>query len=175
MNGKAKDVTGAIPGGFNCLDPRIVRPIHAPRDPEYVDTIVRSMSENGWLGRPLLVVPAVSGIYKYQALTGSHRLAAAKRVMLKTIPTLVVDGPALDIILKSRYFPPYPPGIAQDLFGAGESWLGRFILMDQLADEMDEPWSEDSLDILRDLGHEDMVEIMSVKKWPCEEGRTRRS
>ena len=42
-------------------------------DPEKVKKIAASMEEHGWQGPPLLV-------FKDEAITGSHRLAAAKRI-----------------------------------------------------------------------------------------------
>jgi hypothetical protein len=124
------------------------------------------MREHGWLGRPLLVAPVKRG---HQALTGSHRLAAAKAAGLGTVPAVVLQGAVAKKVRASRYFPLYPPGLVQDLFEAGEGWLGRFILMDQLVGDLREPWSEEALEFFRELGHQDMIEVMSVRKWPCQE------
>lgn len=125
------------------------------------------MRRSGWLGRPLLVVKRAGG--GYQALTGSHRLAAALEAELAAVPAIVPPQEISQKIYESRYFPKAPPFIAQDLFQAGEGWLGRFILMDQWLAGIDKPWSKASLERLRALGHEDMMEIMSVRKWPCQD------
>jgi ParB-like chromosome segregation protein Spo0J len=53
---------------------RDIYPVHEVRDEAKYETIKASMIANGWQGRPILVVDC--GNY-YQALTGSHRLAAA--------------------------------------------------------------------------------------------------
>lgn len=125
------------------------------------------MWRSGWLGRPLLVMPEEDGLH--QALTGSHRYAAAKVVGLSTIPAIVLPEDVAQKVRASRFFPKAPPLIAQDLFGAGEGWVGRFILMDQWIGTRPKPWSKASLEYLRALGHEDMIEVMSVRKWPCPE------
>lgn len=123
------------------------------------------MRKDGWLGRPLLVVEAGRGAY--QALTGSHRLAAALAVGLPAIPVIILPDEVAEKVRASRYFPKAPPFIAQDLFEAGEGWVGRFILMDQWIADFQKPWSKASLEHLRALGHDDMIEVMSVRKWPC--------
>jgi hypothetical protein len=155
----------AAPDDVVCLPPGVIRPIHEPRDPELFAGILSSMREQGWLGRPLLVVPGTAGVY--QALTGSHRLAAALEAGLGTVPAIVLPDDVAEKVRASRYFPKAPPFIAQDLFEAGEGWVGRFILMDQWLSGHKKPWSKSSLEHLRSLGHEDMIEVMSVRKWPC--------
>lgn len=152
-------------GDIVCLAPGLIRPIHEPRDPKLFGRLLRSMRERGWLGRPLLVVPAVLGVY--QALTGSHRLAAALEAGLDTIPAIVLPADVAEKVRASRYFPKAPPFIAQDLFEAGEGWVGRFILVDQWLNGHKKPWSKASIEYLRTLGHDDMIEVMSVRKWPC--------
>lgn len=152
-------------GDVICISPSVIRPVHEPRDPELFARIERSMRKSGWLGRPILVIPGNDRTY--QALTGSHRLAAALAVKLTTVPALVLPVEVAEKVRASRYFPKVPPLIAQDLFEAGESWVGRFILMDQWIGNRPNPWSKVSLDYLRELGHDDMIEIMSVRKWPC--------
>jgi hypothetical protein len=53
---------------------RDIYPVHEVRDEAKYEAIKASMQAHGWQGRPILVVDC--GEY-YQALTGSHRLAAA--------------------------------------------------------------------------------------------------
>jgi ParB-like nuclease family protein len=150
-----------------CLPPGSIIPVHEPRDPEISTKIERSMWRSGWLGRPLLVVPEGDGIY--QALTGSHRLGAAKVVGLSSIPALVLPETAVRKVRASRFFPMAPPLLTEELFGSGENWIARFILLDQWIGDRAKPWANPTLDYLRALGHEDMVDIMSIKKWPCSE------
>jgi ParB/Sulfiredoxin domain len=150
-----------------CLSPSSIIPVHEPRDSELSTKIERSMWRSGWLGRPLLVLPEGDGIY--QALTGSHRLAAARVVGLSTIPAIVLPEDVVQKVRRSEFFPKAPPLLAQDLFVSGESWIGRFILMDQWIGNRSKPWANPTLDYLRALGHEDMIDIMSIKKWPCSE------
>lgn len=61
---------------------------HCVRDEEKFNSIVESMEENGWIGRPLVVVD-LGGEYK--ALTGSHRLAAARKAGIGKIPVACVE------------------------------------------------------------------------------------
>ena len=154
-------------GDVICIPPREIRPVHEPRDPELLSSLIRSRRRSGWLGRPLLVLREGSGIY--QALTGSHRLSAAIQTELSTVPAIVAPPEVAEKIRSSRYFPKAPPFIAQDLFDAGAGWIGRFILMDQWLVGVKKPWSRDALEHLRALGHGDMIEVMSVRKWPCED------
>lgn len=155
------------PDDIACLPPGEIRPVHEPRDPELFRRLLGSMRRQGWLGRPLLVVPrAPAG---FQALTGSHRLAAALEAGLKAIPAIVLPEDVARKVYESRYYPKAPPFIVQELFDAGEGWVGRFILMDQWLGGHPKPWSKATLEYLRTLGHEDMIEVMSVRKWPCSE------
>jgi len=133
----------------------------------FFEDLKDDLHENGWLGRPLLaVVTRYGGL---QALTGSHRIAAAREVGLETIPVLVIKGRTARIIEESRHFPNMPPGVAEDLYQWDESWLARFIMMDDWSRGIERPWERKNIQILKDLGHNEMVDIMSVKDWGCPE------
>jgi len=65
--------------------------IYPPHDvdrPKQYEQIKRSMERHGWRGRAVLAVTYGDG---YMALTGSHRIAAAREAGLATIPALVLD------------------------------------------------------------------------------------
>lgn len=156
----------SIPEGLACLDPRAVRLPHEPREREKYQKLVASMKRGGWRGRPILVIPMGEG---FQALTGSHRIAAALDASLASIPAIVMPSDAAEVVRGSRYFPVYPPGVAQDLFEHDYGWFGRFILLDQLVGDRPKPWSSKALEFFRELGHDDMIEILAVEKWPCDE------
>jgi ParB-like nuclease family protein len=156
-----------IPEGITCLDPKVVQPPHEPREREKYRKLVASMRRGGWRGRPLLVIETSPG--RFQALTGSHRIAAARDAGLASIPVIVMPPNAAEVVRHSRYFPTYPPGVAQDLFEHDHGWFGRFILLDQLVGDRPKPWSSRALQFFRELGHEDMLEVLAVEKWPCEE------
>jgi len=70
-----------------------IRPLHDVIDANKLDSIVESMNSNGWIGRPILALNC--GDY-LQALTGSHRIAAAERagveVKVYTIDQTVYNG-----------------------------------------------------------------------------------
>jgi hypothetical protein len=73
--------------------PEILDPPHAPLDRERRRAIDASMKKHGWRGRPLLA--ARHGLPEAEAtltcLTGSHRIAAARKAGIKAVPVLVVD------------------------------------------------------------------------------------
>lgn len=155
------------PADVECIDPEGIRPVHEARDPRVLTPLLESMKRSGWLGRPLLAVVRDDG--SLQALTGSHRLHAAKEARLATVPTLVVDGDDAALAQESRHFPLYPPGVAFHLFEHDRSWLGRYILLDDWTRQMDRPWIKKNINVIRELGHADMVPILAVKRWKCPE------
>lgn len=61
---------------------------HEVRDLKKYQKLKADMEKNGWNGRPLLVVEYEG---KYIALTGSHRLSAAKSAGLKEIPVACLE------------------------------------------------------------------------------------
>jgi len=65
-----------------------IRPFHEVRDSEKLAALIASMTERGWDGRPLVVIDC--GDY-YQAITGSHRWAAANEVGLDEIPIAICE------------------------------------------------------------------------------------
>jgi ParB-like chromosome segregation protein Spo0J len=70
-----------------------IEPWHEVTDYDRLEWILEDMKENGWCGRPLVVIE-IDG--EYQALTGSHRYEAAKEVGLSEIPCAVVAESVLD-------------------------------------------------------------------------------
>ncbi len=70
------------------LAPEEIEPPHEVKDEAKLADLIASMraADTGWVGRPLVVF-GVPG--SYQAITGSHRLAAAREVM-NTIPCVVL-------------------------------------------------------------------------------------
>jgi hypothetical protein len=77
--------------GMQDMSPWDVRTMHEATDPRKLARLVKSMSKSGWTGRPVLAMPLADGI---QALTGSHRLAAAREAQLDTVPVYVLDTSA---------------------------------------------------------------------------------
>ena len=70
--------------------PDNIRPAHEVRDHDKFNALVASMLADGWQGRPLLVVDEANE--GYQALTGSHRLAAALAAELDIVPIAIVEA-----------------------------------------------------------------------------------
>lgn len=69
-------------------------PPHEPDEPQKVKSLAASMSREGWVGRPLLVVDY--GEPPLMCLTGSHRWAAARRACLSQVPIVLVDLSSCD-------------------------------------------------------------------------------
>ena len=74
------------------MEPRTIKicniiPLHEVRDEEKLNNLIESMKENGWTGRPIVVLD----IGDIQALTGSHRYAAAKIAGIEEIPCAIVN------------------------------------------------------------------------------------
>jgi len=61
--------------GLYTEDPREVTPLHEVRDREKYKLLVAAMTEHGWQGHPVLAYDDGNG---YHAITGSHRIAAAR-------------------------------------------------------------------------------------------------
>lgn len=72
------------------VDPREIQPPHSAR---VMPDLVHDMCEEGWNGRPLLVVECADG--RMVAWTGSHRLAAAISANLSTVPCYVIPEESL--------------------------------------------------------------------------------
>src|SRR5215472_6241730 len=83
------------------LNPRHVRALHSPRSPYKFVELANQMEENGWTGRPLLVIQRAD--LSYQAWTGSLRIAAARAAGLETIPCYVIDETQLPEGIDAQY------------------------------------------------------------------------
>ncbi len=74
---------------YRSIDPRRILTLHKIKRPQDLRLLIDSLRRDGWSGRRLLVEEYRPG--HYQAWTGSHRLAAARRAGLRRIPVLVID------------------------------------------------------------------------------------
>jgi ParB-like chromosome segregation protein Spo0J len=63
-------------------------PLHGVHDPEKLKKLTASMEDCGWQDRPILCLDFGDRV---QALTGSHRIAAAVAAGIDKIPAYVVD------------------------------------------------------------------------------------
>lgn len=75
------------------VDPSSLEPVNETI-PEKVQALAKLMKDRGWDGPPLIAVGD-------QALTGSHRLAAAQLAGLETVPVIVIDGERFRIAAES--------------------------------------------------------------------------
>lgn len=74
------------------IEPRNLIEIHPVKDKAKFEAIASDMKQNGWQGRPIPVWDTGNGKY---ALTGSHRIAAAKKAGLD-VPIVYADDKALE-------------------------------------------------------------------------------
>jgi hypothetical protein len=71
------------------IDPEEIDPLHEVRNFDLVDELAAAMKENGWEGRPLLLIERSSA--GYLAWTGSHRISAARQAGLSAVPCYVIQ------------------------------------------------------------------------------------
>lgn len=64
-------------------------PLHRIKRPRDLRELMRRLEIQGWVGRPLLV--ELVDRSHYQAWTGTHRLAAARRLGLRTVPVVTIN------------------------------------------------------------------------------------
>jgi ParB-like chromosome segregation protein Spo0J len=76
----------------------LINPVHAPDVPDRLTRLVKTMSEFGWQGRPLLVLEQPDG--RFRAWTGSHRYQAARDAGLSEIPCMIIRLNAAQIVLE---------------------------------------------------------------------------
>ena len=88
----------------NWMNPKNIEPPHEVRDKKKLINIINHMKLRGYVGRPILVVNTFNG---YFALSGSHRLAASKKLNIDEIPVYEIDekdfNDYLDKIKKDAY------------------------------------------------------------------------
>jgi hypothetical protein len=118
-----------------------IRPPHEVDRPKQYEAIKSSMEKRGWRGRRVLAVASGDG---FDALTGSHRIRAAKDVGLETIPALVLNFAFTDREMKLYNERGEYPAKYRALEGAG------------LIDISKQAWgipSDDAMpDVLREIG-----------------------
>lgn len=76
-----------------------ITPPHSPTDPPYVRKLAAEMRESGWTGRPLVAYRASRsqgrGVVKWRAISGSHRIAAARAAGLERVPVVEIEKGAV--------------------------------------------------------------------------------
>jgi hypothetical protein len=70
------------------IEPRRIIEVHSVRDKTKLARLTEIMKAKGWYGRPLLVWDTGNGVF---ALTGSHRIAAAKSAGV-LVPVMYVNS-----------------------------------------------------------------------------------
>jgi ParB-like nuclease domain. len=65
-----------------------IAPLHDADDVEKLNALTEDMEENGWVGSPIVVYQSGDG---FQAMNGSHRLAAALTAGLDEIPVEIIS------------------------------------------------------------------------------------
>lgn len=161
-----------------CLDPKPIRPIHGIHEQALFLDLLESMRTNGWVGRPLMVLERRNK--GYQAITGSHRVAAAKKAGLARIPVIVLGKHEADAVRSSDWGwdreqdrPLSTDAIAKTLEDRGFKLLGGFIRMDVLISIMElrnvSPWSPEAKEYYARAAWNDpeLEDVLAVKRWPC--------
>jgi len=71
--------------------PHSITPLHEIHESrrDHLRELMRRMRRDGWQGRPILV--ELISRTRYQAWTGTHRLAAARRLPLRHVPVVLID------------------------------------------------------------------------------------
>lgn len=87
-----------------------IAPLHEVLDAGRVAELVASMTADGWTGRPLIVYS--DDTMHYQALTGSHRWAAAVSAGLAEIPCVVLSDDHMEAL--GEYLNAYGVVLAED-------------------------------------------------------------
>jgi hypothetical protein len=77
------------------INPFGIEPPHDVRDQKKLNNLVESMKSNGWQGRPILAYDIGRGP---EALTGSHRIVAARKSGLEEIPVVMVHPDIADYV-----------------------------------------------------------------------------
>ena len=91
---EAGDIAAVRPGYESELEGVwVLAKLHSVTNAAKMEKIAASIAANGWQGRPVLVVEVAD---MFQALTGSHRLAAAESAELEMVPCVVVNRELLD-------------------------------------------------------------------------------
>ena len=72
------------------MDPDSILPLHEVRDMEKLNILAESMKKDGWLGNPIIVIDRGD---HYQAITGVHRLEAAKKAGVKPRVYVIEEPP----------------------------------------------------------------------------------
>jgi len=73
---------------MNLKEPKNLIEIHTARNQKNLNTLISAMKKNGWNGRPILIYDNGNGSF---ALTGSHRIAAAREANI-LVPIKNVDA-----------------------------------------------------------------------------------
>lgn len=95
------------------INPDRIIEIHGIKNRSLFDSLRRDMQARGFIGRPILAWRDASG--SVFALTGSHRLAAARQARLDTVPVLFVDPDAFERAVELSF-----SGSFDGLIGSGD-------------------------------------------------------
>ena len=74
------------------INPWEIKTLHDVTNEGLLENLISDMIENGWHGRPLLVIETEDN---YFAWTGTHRVHAAREAGFESIPCYVLDESVL--------------------------------------------------------------------------------
>jgi ParB-like chromosome segregation protein Spo0J len=88
-----RDESGKFSNGSGTpknINPKKIKELNPVKNKAKFEELTETMKKSGWQGRPLLVVENNG---RFEALTGSHRLFAARKAGLEEIPTVTITPP----------------------------------------------------------------------------------
>jgi hypothetical protein len=106
LSGCWKDEAGRMNLEMVDLPPTRVQPVNCPCDEDLVTRLAENMASGGWSERPLLVEEEARSLShpQYFAWTGSHRIEAARRVGLSSVPCCLIRQADADAAFESIGF-----------------------------------------------------------------------
>ena len=99
------------------MDPSDIEPLNGITDQEKYEELVISFREDGYNGVPVLVGNECIGIY--DAVTGSHRILAAREAGIE-IPCVIIDDDEIYSRIMEGTDDTLREGIAKEMYDLGE-------------------------------------------------------
>ncbi len=99
------------------MDPSDIEPLNGITDHEKYEELVISFREDGYDGIPILAGNECIGIY--EAITGSHRIYAAREAGIY-IPCVIIDDDEIFLRISDGTDDTMREGIAKEMYDLGE-------------------------------------------------------
>jgi hypothetical protein len=99
------------------MDPSDIEPLNGITDQIKYESLVQSFKRDGYNGVPVLVGNECIGIY--EAITGSHRIYAAREAGID-IPCVIIDDDEIFLRISDGTDDTMREGIAKEMYDLGE-------------------------------------------------------